>query len=122
MQIRQGTAAGRKGAARSLVYRLHSKSSDNSAGGCCCTKQVVIRAQALQTQPPPLQSMENVAGALATTAASNKDDLEMSKVQEMAIALRPRQQRPLGRGEGWLEAPAGSWHAGLAANSPSRPA
>jgi glucose-1-phosphate adenylyltransferase len=38
----------------------------------------VIKAQALQTQPPPLQSMENVT-TVGTTAKANKDDLEMSK-------------------------------------------
>jgi len=51
--------------------------------------QVVIRAQALQTQtPPPLQSMENVV-SVSTTAVSSKDDLEMSKVCcDCRLALR----------------------------------
>jgi hypothetical protein len=42
--------------------------------------QAVIRAQALQTtQPPPLQSMENVV-SVSSTAKASKDDLDMSKV------------------------------------------
>lgn len=45
-----------------------------------CPAQAVIRAQALQTtQPPPLQSMENVV-SVSSTAKASKDDLEMSKV------------------------------------------
>lgn len=39
----------------------------------------MIRAQALQTtQPPPLQSVENVV-SVSSTAKASKDDLEMSK-------------------------------------------
>lgn len=58
-----------------------------AASGLSCNRiwlraalQAVIRAQALQTQPPPLQSMENAVG-VATSVASTKDDLEMSKVR-----------------------------------------
>lgn len=52
--------------------------------------QVVIRAQALQTQtPPPLQSMENVV-SVSTTAGSSKDDLEMSKVCDCRFGAEGR--------------------------------
>lgn len=55
--------------------------------------QVVIKAQALQTQPPPLQSMENVT-TVGTTAKANKDDLEMSKVRSLVFSTAGRVLTP----------------------------
>lgn len=55
--------------------------------------QVVIKAQALQTQPPPLQSIENVT-TVGTTAKANKDDLEMSKVRSLVSSTAGRVLTP----------------------------